>query len=127
MSVTGKTTPYQEAQSNLVEMVESISHAEKTYINSQGRTLHVPGADAVLLRLRAAQELMMDEEPSEEALQNARNQILDVRKVLGYYYDRLPMKDGLINRCDKVLKGLPGEGEPSELPFEVWNIIGEAI
>jgi hypothetical protein len=55
--------------------------------------------------------------PRQEILQKARNHLLVVRELLGDAYDDIPVPDKLIRHCDNALKGTPGEGDQSQVPY----------
>ena len=50
--------------------------------------------------------------------QAVRNELLDVRQLMGQHYESLPAPDKLIRHCDAALGAIPGEGEPSQVPYE---------
>ena len=88
-------------------------------------TLSVPGAKRILEFLQTADRFMTETPPGEAELQEARDALLKVRRVFGQYYNELPLRDGLIHRCEDAIKGVPGDGDPSQAPFDVWEILGE--
>ena len=54
---------------------------------------------------------------SPQQLQEARNSLLDLRESFGIQYDSLPAPDRLIRLVDRAIELIPGEGEPSEAPY----------
>ena len=56
--------------------------------------------------------------PSPEALQTARNSLLELRLSLGIVYDSLPLPDRLIRLLDHAIYLIPGEGVPTEVPYD---------
>lgn len=82
----------------------------------------LPGGSTMLGYAERAFNLLPPEEPSPEVCQEARDQLLILRELLGYHYEQLPLNDGLINRCDDALKATPGRGEPSKHPFDIWAL-----
>ncbi len=117
---------YDYARRNVADLVKFLEEGERDYARLGDSILRVPGGQRVLELLKRTERLMTEEVPDRSALQEARNMLLQVRRVFGHYYDQLPQRDGLIRRCDAAIVGVPGEGEPSQAPFDVWAIIGEA-
>lgn len=56
-------------------------------------------------------------EISPEELQEARNNLLELRETFGYMYDVLPAPDRLIRKLDRAIELIPGEGMPSHEPY----------
>lgn len=50
--------------------------------------------------------------------QKIRDDLLVLREMLGDEYDSLSAPDKLIRHCDAALAAIPGEGEPSQKPYE---------
>ena len=55
--------------------------------------------------------------PDAEQLQEARNNLLELRESLGFHYDSQPAPDRLLRLLDRAIELVPGEGEPSQEPY----------
>jgi len=59
--------------------------------------------------------------PSPEELQEARTNLLDIRETFGIAYDSLPAPDRLIRLLDRAIELIPGEGTPTEEPYDAME------
>lgn len=59
----------------------------------------------------------MPKTPTKESLQEARDELLELRRLMGSWYASIPVPDKIIRHIDRALELIPGDGEPSEVPY----------
>lgn len=63
----------------------------------------------------------MTQIPSKEELQEARDQLLELRSLMGLWYTKIPASDRVIRLLDRAIELIPGEGVPSKVPYEKFS------
>ncbi|MCH7604421.1 hypothetical protein IID24_00265 [Patescibacteria group bacterium] len=53
----------------------------------------------------------------DETLQEARDNLLELRELLGIGYDSLPAPDKVLRHLDRAIELTPGTGKPSTVPY----------